>query len=168
MANKLIEWGRYFEMNIGKIALMGTFVMVAVCIVIFFTSITPNRVSGEDRPCTVIGATPDMVCTKIKNGCECKLPWEGYIKQLRQRACEYKAAGYELVPSVEKDLAEHPEVCSEGGSSGTWTSAQCLSALANPDKNGCPNACSTNGPFCLNQESKSSGQYKRPVVQKSN
>lgn len=102
--------------------------------------------------CTLPGVTPDMTCTKTKDGCSCKLSDEAFNKRQLRRACQYKLAGVKLLPDVEKDLKAHPEACEGEGYSGEWSAAECLSLMGRRNNN-CPEgsslACSSAGPRCF-------------------
>ena len=40
-----------------------------------------------------------------------------------------------------------------------WNGAECLTAMAHPDKDGCPDACSSDGPQCLWKKKFSRQEY---------
>lgn len=122
--------------------------LIALILLLVMAGCTDN--AKETDTCTLPGVTPDMVCTKTKNGCSCELPHEAFMKQMRRRACQYRMVGMKLLPDVEKDLKEHPEACEGEGYSGEWSSGECLNIVV---KGKCPDgshpACASSGPACF-------------------
>jgi len=129
-------------------------VYVLICVIAIGIGITVwSEVASKNNTtsCTLPDATPDMICTKTPDGgCSCELSHEAFMMQMRRRACQYKMVGLKLLPSVEKDLKEHPGICEGDGYSGQWSSADCLNIMA---KGKCPKGksliCTQRGPECI-------------------
>jgi hypothetical protein len=101
-------------MGLVKGMKMFGFVYILICVIAIGIGITvwnEGTNKKEITPCTLPGVTSDMICTNTPDGCSCELSHDAFMAEMRRRACMYKMAGFKLVPDVEKDLREHPEMC---------------------------------------------------------